>query len=132
MGTDLGKGVSFPFRLGARGQVTLSKSDYYEDTHIKESIKQILLTNTGERPMEPEFGSNLKNLLFSPNNTSLNTIAINFAYNALKRWEPRISVTNITLEESYGEILIRIEYIIVATEQPGFVYVPYGKVGDNS
>jgi phage baseplate assembly protein W len=55
-------GLSFP--LGLRSNNYFSKSSNIEK--IKHAIKQLLLTNKGERLMLPNFGCNLKKYLFQP------------------------------------------------------------------
>jgi phage baseplate assembly protein W len=132
MNADLGKGLSFPFRIGNRGQVTMTKADFYDDTHIKESIRQILLTNMGERVMEPEFGSNLRKLVFESNSPSIRTIAINFAVNALKRWEKRINILSaVIIDEPGGKIILKINYRVIANNKTDFVKVDIGKGGES-
>lgn len=110
MSTAIVKGISFPFRFNNKGRVAVSKADDYEDTHIRESIKQILLTHVGERPMEPTFGSDVLDIVFQENDPSLDSIASNFAMKALEKWEKRIKVTNIEIVREYGKIYMRVSY----------------------
>lgn len=62
---------------------------------IKESVTRILLTSKGERVNNPEFGSNLQRFLFS--NASFHDIEEEI-FNSIARWEPRVSITNISTE----------------------------------
>ena len=55
-------GLSFP--LGSKNGNYFAKSSNVEK--IKHSIKQLLLTDKGERLMLPNFGCNLKKYLFQP------------------------------------------------------------------
>lgn len=63
---------------------------------VKQSIRNLILTNYGERPFQPAIGSNITALLFEPADT-LTAIAIEKEVLAvLKRYEPR--VTNVTVQ----------------------------------
>lgn len=66
---------------------------------IKNSVRNLLLTNKLERPFQPDLGSNLIKLLFEPADPVTvglikEDIAITLANN-----EPRISVTDIQVED---------------------------------
>lgn len=121
------KGISFPFRFDTRGRVATSVADALDDTHIRESIRQIILTSLGERPMEPEFGCDLRRVVFQENNPSLDAIAIDILRRALERWEPRIEVSEITItREKYGRIDITVYYENVYAKQPEILVVELG------
>lgn len=122
----IAQGLSFPFRIGTRGRWVSSSADFYDDQHIKESIYQILLTNRGERRMEPEFGSDLRKLIFESNIPSLDTIIINMTAETLARWEPRIEVKNLEIIREYGTIVIRIDYLILETQKIATHFVNMG------
>lgn len=64
---------------------------------IKSSIRMILTTRLGERVMLPEFGSRLYELVFEPMDDSLKALARTFVIEALQRWEPRITLQNVTM-----------------------------------
>ena len=62
---------------------------------IKSDLMQLLLTNPGERVMEPLFGTPLRELIFEPNDATIQIRAKNVIANAISTWEPRIAVSNI-------------------------------------
>ena len=62
---------------------------------IKSDLLILLLTNPGERVMNPNFGTPLRRLLFEQNDTTTAMAAKNMIINSIKRWEPRIAVQNI-------------------------------------
>jgi uncharacterized protein len=85
----LGRGWSFPVAL-AGGHVALA--EYEED--VRQAILVILQTNHHERVMRPDFGANLRALVFAPLNTTTLSLARHQVEQALVLWEPRIdSVT---------------------------------------
>lgn len=57
------------------------------------SIVNILLTPIGTRVRKPDFGSRLYDLLFEPNDELLAALARVYIVEALRKWEPRIEVT---------------------------------------
>ena len=60
--------IRFPFAIdAASGQA--AQTDYA--SHVDQMIRQVLLTNPGERVCLPSFGAGLRRLLFAPMNTSL-------------------------------------------------------------
>jgi uncharacterized protein len=63
---------------------------------INASINQILLVDVGSLPHNPYFGSNLFRLLFEPLTTIVQSLGATFIAEALKLWEARIEVINIS------------------------------------
>lgn len=68
---------------------------------IKANLLQLLLTNPGERVMNPDFGTPLRKLFFEPNDPALAIQARQIIAKAIKDWEPRIEVTNIQVTSSF-------------------------------
>lgn len=67
------------------------------DQLIKENITRILLTTPGERVMS-NFGSNVKSMIFERGNVLRGEIEDEIK-NSISKWEPRVIVKNIGLEE---------------------------------
>ena len=85
-GLDLGRGISFPPRVGADGRVAWSASE----DNVGEAIEVILKTELGERLRLPDFGAGLGHFLFEPNTTATRRQIQDRITQALTRWEPRI------------------------------------------
>ena len=62
---------------------------------IKSDMLCLLLTTPGERVMLPEFGTPLKEILFEQNDTITAQKARNMIIASIRRWEPRIAVTDV-------------------------------------
>jgi len=80
---------------------------------INNSIRNILLTSIGTLPGRPDFGSNINNNIFNlMNGGSTKEILKNNVLSALLKWEPRITINNITLKEipEYNKMVINIFY----------------------
>ncbi|MEV6242726.1 GPW/gp25 family protein [Lentzea sp. NPDC051838] len=120
----IGRGLSFPVRTDATGSVALVDGD----REIVESIRLILATAPGERPMRPEFGCAIHDLVFAPADSST---AGQIAYEvrmSLERWEPRIDLTDVVVdfsEADNGTLLIDIRYTLRNTNDPRNLVFPF-------
>jgi phage baseplate assembly protein W len=108
----LGSGLAFPLHLGVAGLAQAAGQ-----AKVEQSIRIILGTQYGERVMRPQFGSNLRPLVFAPNNATTANLARYYVTQALGRWEPRIDVTDVavTNDNAGGTLLIDIRYRLRAT-----------------
>ena len=62
---------------------------------VKRSVRNILLTGEYERPFNPEFGGNLKQLLFEPS-TPVTAVTIRtYIQDALRIYEPRVTIVDL-------------------------------------
>jgi uncharacterized protein len=94
MSLHLGTGVAFPFSVDDRGGVALARDE--ED--VQQAIGIILSTAPGERPMRPEFGCDVHNLVFEAID-ALTLGQVEHAVRvALDRWEPRIDVESVEFQ----------------------------------
>ncbi len=132
MSTDfLGKGLRFPFAFAKRsGGAQVSTITSMDHAHIHESILQILGTRPGERFMNPEFGSRLKDLVFEPNDSILKGLIRHYVIDAIERWEKRVYVTDVTFDDSpetvdANTIPVRISYRVIDTQVSGNLVWPF-------
>jgi phage baseplate assembly protein W len=112
----LGVGWAFPPQLTPSGE--LATAAYEED--IRQAIRIILGTAQGERVMRPDFGAELRTLLFEPLSTTTLSLAQHYVERALIEWEPRIDVFAVRAgldggEPSRARLLIEIEYRVRST-----------------
>src|SRR3954464_265575 len=116
----LGSGLAFPLSVDRRGAVALA----HGETDVEQAIVLILATAPGERPMRPEFGCELHDLVFETVDAATvgRTAAVGrvgaAVRRALARWEPRVDVTAVDVDlaaVASGRLDIRIEYAIRAT-----------------
>ena len=68
---------------------------------ITQSISNLLLTNKGERPFQPNIGSGLQTALFEPMDFGTAAIIKNEIRECLGRYEPRIFVKEIRADIDY-------------------------------
>ena len=84
----IGTGISFPLQADQRGVLALS----HGVTDIEQAIRLILGTAPGERPMRPEFGCAVHDLVFDTIDAEMVGKVETAVHRALARWEPRIDV----------------------------------------
>ena len=114
-GRILGRGISFPPRVGADGRVAWSEGE----RNVRESIEVILKTDLRERQRLPEFGGSLGQYLFEPNTTATRRELQDRIGKALGAWEPRIVVEAVEVEADDTDpqaARATIRYTLVATQ----------------
>lgn len=110
---------AFPFRIDGGSRQAAEAA--YPD-HVRQMIRQVLLTAPGERADLPEFGCGLRTLIFAPHDESLDAATQMLVQESLSRWlAPHIEVQRVTVatpEESpdRAELLVTIEYILLDTQ----------------
>lgn len=72
----------------------------YGQEILQSAVKMLLLTAKGERIMEPNYGTNLRRLLFEPNTTALDELARQEIADAMTIWEPRVTLTTLTVQKT--------------------------------
>jgi phage baseplate assembly protein W len=108
--TFLGKGVALDFDVDKGGVVKMSSLQEL----VKESLFIILSTKIGERVMNYNFGCRIHELMFELNTPATHAKARMYVDDAIKRWEPRVEVTKISVEKgAKNEMVIDVNYFIV-------------------
>ena len=136
MSTDdkhiIGSGWAFPPTINKRGGIALSHDEF----DIDEAIGVILGTEQGERPMRPDFGCRIHDLVFAPINASTLGLVARYVEEAVGWWEPRVEVLNIRVEtdpnpREVGRLLIHIHYRVKATHDDRSLVYPFYMIGED-
>jgi hypothetical protein len=120
--------IRYPFAIdAASGQA--AQTDYA--SHVDQMIRQILLTNPGERVCLPTFGAGLRRLLFAPMNASLGATTKLIVTQALNQWlANQITVKDVIVQTATGStggtvpgpplpdgaIAIQVKYVLIETQ----------------
>ena len=88
-------GIAFPITAGTGGFFT--KTD--GAATVMSGLKQLLLTNKGERVMRPDFGTSLRRRVFEPYNEETKSNLDEELRFIIKKYEPRVNI--IQLEISF-------------------------------
>ena len=123
----LGTGWGFPPTF-SKTKKTVQMTSLEED--VKRSLHILLSTKQGERIMQPTYGCNLEEFLFTPLNITEITYISELVRNAILYHEPRIELLKVDVSESNileGELLISIDYYIRATNTRSNMVFPFYK-----
>src|SRR6476661_1292909 len=120
----VGQGWAFPLRTDPTGSIALVSGE----RERAESIRLILATAPGERPMRPEFGCAIHDFVFASADAAT---AGQIAYevrSALDRWEPRIELVDVQVRfdaVDEGTLYIHVQYAIRGTNDPRNLVFPF-------
>ena len=87
---------------------------------IKQAIVNLLLTNKGERLMNPTYGSDIRSYLFEPMDFGTANQIKNNIRDTIETFEPRIRVLQISATPNFDDngFDITMTYSIVGTDTP--------------
>lgn len=120
----LGRGVRFPFRPGLDGGFSLIEAE----DNLDQAIILLLSTALGERQMRFEFGSDLPRMIFEPITSATLVELEEAARIALRDWEPRIIVRQVTAEpdpDLESKVLLAVTFDIPQTNSRRNLVFPF-------
>jgi phage baseplate assembly protein W len=87
---------------------------------VKESIKNLILTNKGERLMQPLVGSSIRSMLFENNTPSTIKMIQELITETIQTFEPRATLIDVTVQSSLDDSTVKvgIYFYINNAEQP--------------
>jgi phage baseplate assembly protein W len=106
------RGVGFPIDKGNQGYWSRKNAVALRRT----SIAMILGTTPGERVGVPDFGSNIRRLMFEPNDTILVQQLKAETVDAIQRWDPYIAIVGVAVNIDENAVQIFIDFIDLADE----------------
>lgn len=97
-----------------------SSGDVYKKTDaaaVKQAIKNLLLTNYGEKPFNPYFGGGLSDLLFELADDDLNFLIEEKIKMAIENWEPRAKIISVdpNIQPDNYTARVRVVFQIIST-----------------
>ncbi len=92
----------------------------FDENSIKQSVKNLVLTQNYERPFHPEIGSPIRGLLFEPATPMLSIMIKQAIIDTITNFEPRVKLIDVivTLAPDNNELYVSIEFAIVNTTTP--------------
>lgn len=125
MGNEfIGSGWGFPVDVDSTGGIRLVSSQ----TELEQSIRLVISTAPGERPMRPEFGCSIHDHVFDPaDGRTAGRIAFEVR-ESLRRWEPRIDVADVRVERHPSHpdaLLLDIRYVTSDSNDPRNLVFPF-------
>ena len=96
--------------------ITLHK----DDESVKESIRNLILTDRGERLMQPNLGGNIRAMLFENLTPATVRLMEEQVRTTVELYEPRAELIDVTVSANLdtNEVAITIEFYVTNDEQP--------------
>ena len=109
------KDVSMSFKVSPLTYDLIANKN---ETAIARSIRNLILTTPGERPFNPELGSQVSQLLFEPIDDITTQALKEQIENTVNNFEPRVRLRQVVVKPNYDAELydISIRYDIVGIE----------------
>ena len=120
----LGTGMKFPPQIDSgTGRFALST----QEQSVRESVYLILMTNRGERWLEPAFGSHMMSYTFMDASATMMRMMSDDLRSLLLQQEPRISEVDVEIDPNAREgcLLISIRYTVAATNSHDNLVFPF-------
>ena len=111
--------IQFPFKDDPEGKFLKMNADAKQA--IKSDLVHLLLTNKGERLYLPNFGANLRQYIFEPNDNKVREDIQAEVQNAVSKFIPNLKITSLTVErpsdtDYYSNpdhtAVVRIDYVV--------------------
>ena len=120
----LGKGLRFPVSINLNGGVSSSQLE----ENVRQSIFIILGTAPGERINRAQFGCQIHDLMFAPNNALTAAMAAVYCEEAIYKFEPRVEEVHCQAQPNRDEpnrLDVRIEYVIAGKNDKRNLVFPF-------
>lgn len=88
------------------------------DGSIKQSIKNLILTNYGERPFQSNLGSKVNRSLFNLNDGFLEDDLESSIRATIEQSEPRALIQSIRVTTEDNQVIINIQFLILNSLEP--------------
>ena len=113
--TKLYKDIDLTFAAKPSGDI-FKKTDA---AAVKQAIKNLMLTNYFEKPFQPRFGANLRDLLFDLADDDAEEDIEERCINAINVFEPRAQALNVTAiaKPDRNSISVVVEFQIINTDE---------------
>ena len=127
----LGVGWRYPFHFTRRtgGVFRGNNVDFGGSIpHIEQSLRQILGTTIGSRVIRRDFGSEIRGIVFEPNDPLLDTEFDFMIRKAIETWEPRVIVGPISIDRTdwqRGRLEIEVTFRIIKTNREHNLVFPF-------
>jgi phage baseplate assembly protein W len=90
-------GVTLPLRRGKTGYFAQSLSALEQ---TKSNLINLLLTRKGERVFQPDFGSDLHNLVFAPMDDNFDENIRRAIQRAVRKWLPFLNIVDVVIDRN--------------------------------
>jgi phage baseplate assembly protein W len=123
---DLQKNIAIGVSLPFNGPGVFNKT-YSTKDQIKSNVINLLLTNRGERIMNPNFGADIKDLLFEGMTDNLKSIIQDRVAASFTTYIPQASISNVDVvfSEDTNTINVTVNYTLNISGTPDQVTIEF-------
>ena len=99
------------------------KLDLYRSTNeeaVKYSIRNLLLTNTGDRLYDSKLGSNIRSILFENFSPAMDSVLEDLIRTTIENYEPRAKIQQLFVDSQIDDhyVAVTIVFSIINKEEP--------------
>ena len=93
---------------------------YIDEMAVNKAIRNLILTDRGERLYQPDIGSDLRSMLFEPMSSASGELISTFIQSTIKDYEPRAVVLQVRVVPNYDKNLytVTIVYMVINKAEP--------------
>lgn len=86
---------------------------------VRRSIRNLILTDKYERLLDPNIGSNIRNILFEPMDAASSTVLQNYIKETILNYEPRARLEDVLVVPDYdrNSYVVSIYFSIIYSEE---------------
>ena len=123
---DLQKNVAIGVSLPFNGPGVFNKT-YTTKDQVKSNLVNLLLTDVGERVMNPTFGCDLKRFIFEGITDENASLIAESVINSINIFVPEVTVTNVAIvpNTDYNLIDVNVDYVLNISNTPDQVTVQF-------
>lgn len=103
---------------------------YVNENAVTRSIKNLILTNRGERLYQPRIGSDIRSLLFEPMGSASADLISTYVQETIESYEPRAKVLKCEVVPQYdnNSYLVILAFMVINKQDPVTVQVTLDRV----
>jgi phage baseplate assembly protein W len=110
------KDISLSFERNLATQDIIQKTDIEA---VKQSVKNLILTNHYERPFHPEIGSSVRNILFEPINPITASTLTRLIGEVIANFEPRARLVGVDARPNFDDNAYEVTISFYVVNIPG-------------
>lgn len=111
-------GIDLPIRRGDGG---FFQQTFTTQNAIKANIKNYILTNFGERPINPRFGNNLRSALFQNNDDTTRQVIQESILDGIELNFPSVNIDKFIFENETSDHTISISLVFSLSSYPNLL-----------
>jgi phage baseplate assembly protein W len=103
---------------------------YTNENAVSKSIRNLMLTNRGERLYQPDIGTDINRMLFEPMSDGISELLSTYITNTINVYEPRAKVLNTKTVPDFDNNLysVYITFMVINKQEPITVNISLRRV----